>query len=83
MGKRWRKEKAGHQKSRLRKRPAAASESAGSSSGTMGSMRGGLRGFFGAGKKSKPSSPLARVLDLGLWVAVAVVAYVFVQRQCA
>ncbi len=83
MGKRWHKQKAGHQQSRRRKRAQPVGESAGSSGGTMGSMRGGLRGFFGGGKKSKSGSTVGRVLDIALWLAVAVAAYVFVLRQCA
>jgi len=86
MAKRWRKQKAQHQAPKKRK--AMAGDGTGSSSsGAMGSLRGGLRGLFGGSRKSSSlsgsaGSSTSRVIDILLWVAVGVAAVLFLRRQC-
>jgi hypothetical protein len=83
MAKRWSKGRAGTQKPRRpRGRPAGFEASA--ARGTMGGLRRGLRGFFGTGKsRTGASTPLDRVFNLTLWLAVGAAAYFAYLRRCA
>ena len=81
MGKRWRKEKAGQQKSRRRKQPQG-SGSAGAAGGTMGGLRRGFRSLLGTGGGSGPKTGGQKLFDGLLWVAVIVAVLVFAAKRC-
>ena len=84
MGKRWRKEKAGQQQKKARKpRGGAGESSAAGATGTMGAFRRGLRAVTGSSDKKGPKGTVEKVIDLSLWVAVALAAAYFFRRQCS
>ncbi len=80
MAKRWRKQKAGRQEKKRRKVMAGGGD-ASSASGTIGGLRRFTKRLAGGGP-AKPKTTASRILDIALWVAVAVAAYFVIARQC-
>ncbi len=81
MAKRWRKQKSGQQQQKRRK-VMQGTGSTSSASGTLGGLRKLTRRIAGGGGPAKPKSTAGRVIDIALWVAVAVAAYFVIARQC-
>ncbi len=82
MAKRWRKQKAARQEKKRRK-PMAGGGDASSASGAIGGLRRFTKRLAGTGGGwAKPKTTASRILDIALWVAVAVAAYFVVSRQC-
>jgi hypothetical protein len=83
MAKRWRKQKAETQHKKKRKPTGiAGSGDASQAHGTLGGFRSFTKSLFGGGSSTKPKTPLAKAIDMALWVAVAVLLYYVVSRQC-
>lgn len=87
MARKQKKPKAGHQKSKRRKArgPRGESDTAGAG-GTMSGLRGGFKKVVGTGGagKTKKASPISRVIDIALWIAVgAAVIYFISNAQCS
>ena len=49
----------------------------------MGGFRRGLQMVAGTGKKKGPKTPVEKVFDIILWIAVIAAGYYFVSKQCA
>ncbi len=81
MAKRWRKQKSGQQQGKRRKAMKGVGDSS-SASGTLGGFRRFTRRLVGQGGPAKPKTTAGRIVDIALWVAVAVAAYFVVARQC-
>jgi hypothetical protein len=84
VAKRWRKQKAGQQSTKHPRKAMKGSGDSSSAGGTLGGFRNFAKRLVGGGPKAKPKtkSTAARIIDIALWVAVAVAAYVLVSRQC-
>ena len=83
MAKRWKKQKAGQQ--HTKKRKAHAGDGGGSASaagGAIGGLRRFTKGLVGSRGSDKPKTPIGKVFDLLTWVAIAVVGYIMISRQC-
>ncbi len=83
MAKRWRKQKAAQQTTKRRK-PMKGTGDSSSATGAIGGFRRFARRLVGTGGggPAKPKTTASKVVDIALWVAVAVAAYVLVSRQC-
>ena len=80
MAKRFKKQKAGQQAKKQRK-PKPGSGSASSAGGAMSGMRGGFANMFGGGKGGT-KTPMSKLLDVVLWIAVVIAGYYFVSNNC-
>lgn len=85
MTRKYKKPKAGHQKSKRRKAPRHHADTASASGGAMSSLRGSFKSLVrGGGRKDGAPSTLSKVIDWALWAAVAgAVVYFISNAKCS
>jgi hypothetical protein len=77
-----RKPKAGSQKAKVRKKPSVVQDQ-GAAGGTMTGIRGVLKKASSTSAKKKTKTTAAKVVDIAIWIALAVAIAFWLRKQFA